>query len=175
MGWAYLALLTQSPLGGMLDWMFDEAKVDGAWEVPLSLKIPLLHSRDTTVDGAIHFSGSSVRLSPQIPAFNQVTGILHFTDAALSASGLKADFLGGPVALSGGVGVASKGLQLQGRATAAALTDYVGLAGMKRLQGTVPYKATLQSGDANALSFTLDSTLAGLALDFPAPLGKSAG
>ncbi|WP_353146708.1 YhdP family protein [Pollutimonas bauzanensis] len=174
-GEAYMALMTHSPLGGMLDGMFNEAKVDGAWEVPLSLKIPLLHSHDTTVDGAIHFAGSTVRLSPQMPAFTQVTGILHFTDTALSSSGLKADFLGGPVALSGGVGGTFKGLQLQGRATAGALTDYVGLAGMKRLQGTVPYKATLQRDDANALSLSLDSTLSGLALDLPAPLGKQAG
>lgn len=172
---AYLALMTHSPLGGMLHNAFKDSSADGTWEVPLSLTIPLLHSRDTAVKGAIRFSGNTVRLASQLPAFTQVLGTLDFTDAGMDTSGIKAGFLGGTVALSGGVGGAFKGLQLQGRATAAALADYVGLDGMKRLQGTVPYKAVLQRTTGKKLAISLDSNLTGLALDFPPPLGKSAG
>src|SRR5690606_18496648 len=53
---AYLALMTHSPLGEMLDGVFNEATADGTWQVPLTLTIPLLHSRNTTVQGAIRFS-----------------------------------------------------------------------------------------------------------------------
>src|SRR3546814_18896314 len=60
-GEAYLALMAHSPLGEMLDGIFDQASTDGVWEVPLSLSIPLLHSRDSTVQGSIRFSGSTLR------------------------------------------------------------------------------------------------------------------
>ncbi|WP_143160846.1 YhdP family protein [Pollutimonas bauzanensis] len=174
-GEAYLALMKHTPLGEMLGGVFNEASADGDWEVPLALTIPLLNSRDTKLRGAIRFSGNSLRLAPEMPAFSQISGALDFTDEAMSSSGLKADFLGGPVSFTGGVGGPQKGLQLQGRASAKALADYVGLEGMKRLQGTVPYKATVQQPDAKSFSLSLDSTLSGLALDLPPPLGKSAG
>ncbi|RTZ41040.1 TIGR02099 family protein [Candidimonas sp. SYP-B2681] len=173
-GEAYLALMKHSPLGGMLDGTFNEATADGHWEVPLALTIPLLNSRDTTVKGAIRFSDSSLRLSPEMPLLTNVAGVLDFTDTGMSTAGLKAVFLGGPVSLAGGIGAGLKGLQLEGRASAQALTEYVGLEGMKRLQGVVPYKMVLQRSKARTLSVTLDSNLIGLGLKFPAPLGKSA-
>ncbi|NYT61355.1 TIGR02099 family protein [Alcaligenaceae bacterium] len=173
-GESYLALMTHSPLGEMLDGVFNEASADDVWEVPLSLTIPLLHSHNTTVNGAIHFSGSSVRLMPEMPPFTQVKGSLDFTDTGISTKGLKASFLGGPLTLGGGAGKGLKGLQMQGQLSAQALADYVGLEGMKRLQGVVPYKAVLQRNKEQLFSISLDSNLTGLALDLPAPLGKPA-
>lgn len=173
-GEAYLSLMNHSPLGEMLDGAFNGATADGMWEVPLALNIPLLRSRDTTVEGAIRFSGSTLRLTPETPVFSQLAGTLDFTDTGLSTTGLKANFLGGPVSVNGGVGGALKGLQFDGRATARALADYVGLEGMKRLQGSFPYKARLQHPNAKAFSLSVESSLAGLALDLPPPLGKAA-
>jgi uncharacterized protein (TIGR02099 family) len=170
---AYLALMKHSPLGDMLDGAFNEATAEGDWEVPLALTIPLLKSHDTTVKGAIRFSGNSLRLSPETPLFGKVTGALDFTETGLSTAGLKAVFLGGPATLSGGIGASWKGLQLEGRASAQALSDYVGLEGMKRLQGVLPYKMILKRSKGQTLSFSLDSSLAGLGLKLPAPLSKS--
>lgn len=170
----YLALMTHSPLGGLLDGAFDSATADGAWEVPLSLRIPLLHSRDTTVQGAIRFLDNSLRLSPDLPPFTQASGILNFTDTGVSSEGMKARFLGGPVSLSGGVGGALKGLHMQGQMNASALTSFVGVQGMKRMRGAVPYKASIRRPDRQPLSFTINSDLAGLSLDLPPPLGKLA-
>jgi len=171
---AYLALMAHSPLGKMLDDVFSEARADGVWEVPLELSIPLLNSLDSTVRGSIRFAGSALRLMPEMPVFSKVTGSLDFTDTAISASDLKAEFLGGPVALSGGVGGAYKGLQFEGRATAKALGAYVGVEGMKRLEGVLPYQAVLRRGKAGAFTISAKSGLQGLALDLPKPLGKTA-
>lgn len=173
-GQAYLGLMTHAPLGKMLDGVFNEASTDGIWHVPLALTIPLLHSRDSTVKGAIHFSGNTLRLSPDIPALTQVTGTLDFTDAMIAATGLRGEFLGGALSMEGGVGGKLDGLQMQGKATARALSSYVGLDGMKRLQGSVPYQARLRRSKDGAFSLDIDSDLKGLALDFPEPLGKKA-
>ncbi|MFW7343634.1 YhdP family protein [Pollutimonas sp. H1-120] len=173
-GEAYLALMTHSPLGELLDGIFDEASADGVWEVPLSLSIPLLHSRESTVQGAIRFSGSTLRLMPEMPPFQKLTGTMDFTDSTISTSDLKAEFLGGTVSAGGGVGGGLKGLQLQGRATDKALTGFVGVEGMKRLAGSVSYKATLRRGKDRNFMLSAHSDLKGLALDLPAPLGKPA-
>jgi uncharacterized protein (TIGR02099 family) len=173
-GEAYLALMAHSPLGELLDGIFEEASADGVWEVPLSLSIPLLHSRDSTVQGAIRFSGSTLRLMPEMPPFQKLTGTMEFTDSTITTSDLKAEFLGGALAASGGVGGGLKGLQLQGRVTDKALADFVGVEGMKRLKGSLAYKATLQRSKNRDFSLSANSDLKGMALDLPPPLGKTA-
>ncbi|MGB3288490.1 MAG: YhdP family protein [Burkholderiaceae bacterium] len=173
-GEAYLALMDHSPLGGLLDGIFDEASADGVWEVPLTLSIPLLHSRDTTVQGSIRFSGSTLRLMPEMPPFRKLTGSLDFTDTTISASDLKGEFLGGAVAVSGGMGGKLKGLKLHGGAVDKDLAEYVGVEGMKRLKGKLAYRATLQSGKNRGVSLQVESDLKGMAVDLPPPLGKTA-
>ncbi|MDS1141903.1 YhdP family protein [Pusillimonas sp. SM2304] len=173
-GQAYLKLMTHAPLGKMLDGLFNAASTDGTWRVPLALTIPLLHSRDSTVQGAIHFSGNTLRLAPEAPPLTQVTGRLDFSDTMIAATGLKGAFLGGHLSMEGGVGGQLEGLRMQGAAAASALSDYVGLEGMKRLQGNVPYQARLRRGKDGAFSLDVDSDLKGLAMDFPEPFGKTA-
>nr|WP_257215260.1 YhdP family protein [Pollutimonas harenae] len=174
-GNTYLALMTHTPLGGMLDEQFNETRATGVWSVPLALTIPLMHSRDTTVKGAIHFSEGDLRLTPEMPVFSKVTGTLEFSDTGFSTSDLKSEFLGGPVAISGGVGGALKGLRLQGTAQASAIREYTGLEGLKRLTGHMVYRAGLHQGKGKDRAFVLDieSDLVGLAMDFPPPLKKT--
>lgn len=170
----YLALAEHSPLGGLLDGQLAEASAQGNWEVPLQLRIPLLNSDDTTVSGTIRFDGNSFRLMPEMPAWEKVKGELHFSDTGVNAENLNAEFLGGAVAFSGGVGGARKGLQMRGQITAQALADYVGLAGMKRLKGQFPYQMLWQRAKSGGSVFTVDSSLKGLNLDLPQPWGKAA-
>ncbi len=171
----YLALAGHSPLGKMLDDQLDEATAQGDWEVPLWLRIPLLNSRDSTVHGAIRFAGGSFKLMPEIPVLEDVGGSLLFSDTGVSADGLSANLLGGPVVFSGGVGGELKGLSIRGQASSEALTSYVGLEGMKRLKGQLPYTLTWRHAKSTGSVFTVDSTLQGLALDMPVPWGKEAG
>lgn len=171
----YLALAEHSPLGKMLDDQLDEATAQGDWEVPLWLRIPLLNSRDSTVHGAIRFSGGSFKLMPEMPALDDVEGSLLFSDTGVSADGLSANVLGGPAVFSGGVGGNLKGLSVRGQASSDALMNYAGLEGMKRLKGQLPYTLTWRHAKSTGSVFTVDSTLQGMALDFPVPRGKEAG
>lgn len=177
-GNTYLALMTHTPLGDMLDGQFNEASATGAWSVPLALTIPLMHSRDTTVKGAIHFSEGDLRLTPEMPVFSKVAGTLEFTDTGFSTPGLKSEFLGGPVTINGGVGGTLKGLRFQGTALASALREYTDLDGLKRLDGHMTYQASLHQGKGKgkdrAFMLDIQSDLAGLAMNFPPPLKKAA-
>lgn len=173
---SYLSVMRHSPLGALLDGVFDEAQGNGQWEVPLSLKVPLMNSLDTTVTGEVRFAGGSLQLMPEMPAFTRLRGAVAFTETGIAAqAGLGARFLGGNVAVTGGLGGKQPGLRLTGRLQANALRDYVGLEGMKRLRGETPYSAWLSRDAQGELAITLQSDLTGLSLDFPKPLGKPAG
>src|SRR5690606_21669759 len=100
-------------------------------------------------------------------------GTLDFTEQALTTSGLTGEFLGGAVKLTGGMGSSTKGLQMQGRLQAKALSDIVNVKGMERLSGSLSYKASLQR-DASGYTMGFDSDLIPLAIDLPAPAGKPA-
>lgn len=170
----YLALIKHSPLGGMLDGIFDDATAEGTLDVPLTLTIPLLDAEQTTVDGAIYLSGAALRMTPDVPPFDQIEGRLTFSDTVIATDGLKALFLGGPVTISGGLGGASPGLRLDGRATSSVLNDYAGVAGMQRFKGALTYKALLQRRKSGALELSVDTPLTGMEIDLPEPIGKSA-
>ncbi len=174
-GEAYLALIRRSPLAGLLDGVFDEARAGGDWAVPLSLTIPLLHSEDTQVQGRVDLRQGSLQFLPHAPAFEAIEGQLHFDEQGVRiAQPLKARLLGGGVRIGGGLGgPQDAALDIQGRIDARALADYVGVPGMRRITGTLDYRATLRM-QGRATVFALDSDTRGLALDFPAPLAKPA-
>src|SRR5690606_36704345 len=106
--------------------------------------IPLLESSDTTVKGSVRFDGKTVRLMPEIPPLSKLAGVLEFTQTGATVTDLKAQFLGGGATINGGIGGDSKGLRVQGRATADALPRYVDLPATKRMQGSLTYTAFLQ-------------------------------
>ncbi|MBC2768386.1 YhdP family protein [Pusillimonas minor] len=171
---AYLALAHHSPLGGLLDNALDLAQADGQWQVPLKLRVPLLNTDDTTVQGQIFFDGGQVVLDPDVPALQQVSGHLNFSDTGLDTDNLKATFLGGPLAVRGGIGGGRKGLALEGRLTADALTAFFDLEGMKRLSGVIDYTGTVRRLPTRRYAMAVQSALQGLSADFPAPVGKGA-
>jgi len=171
---SYLGLMRHSPLGERLDHVFAEATGSGEWELPLTLVVPLLHSLDLTVDGAVHFADASLQLMPQMPPFERLRGTVAFTHEAITAPKLNAHFLGDAVAISGGIGAQQSGLRFAGRVTSEALRDYVGVQGMQRLQGRAAYTASLERSPSNGFALDLASDLRGMALALPAPLGKSA-
>jgi uncharacterized protein (TIGR02099 family) len=174
-GEAYIALLQRSPLADMLDGLFKYADGSGQWAVPLSLIIPLHRGRDTKVDGEVRFAeDGELRLRAEIPPFQKLSGALHFTrDSIGVAQPISGQFLDGAFKLGGRLGAGGDGLQGNGEVSARALAAFVGLPGMRRLSGATAYAAHVQR-DGEGYRLSIASDLTGLALDFPAPLAKSA-
>ncbi|NYT66507.1 TIGR02099 family protein [Alcaligenaceae bacterium] len=171
---AYLGLMTNSPLGALLDGMFDQSTATGPWQVPLSLTVPLLDPYATTVQGAVQFAQGDVSLMPGVPPFTKVQGELEFTELAVSTSTVQGQFMGGAMRIQGSSADTSKGLVMQGRSNAVALNDYMGLPGMQRFQGDFDYSLSVRQLPGGLLGLNLKSDLNGLALDLPEPLAKSA-
>src|SRR5690606_32250268 len=157
---AYLALVHGSPLGKLIGGVLDEATASGEWSVPLKLSIPLMHSIDTTVKGSVIFGQeASLRMMPEMPWLEKISGALAFTETGITAENTSAAFLGGRVSIADGIGAGQSGLRLSGRLTSRALADYVGLKGMERLEGSAAYTAQLGLDKAGRFVMRADSSL----------------
>lgn len=170
---AYLALAANSPLGKLLDGTLDHAEGSGNWQVSMNLHVPLMHTRDTQVDGHILFQGNTLRLSPQLPALGDLQGDLAFSDRGMQTKSLRGTFLGGPVQVSGKLGHGDS-LAFSGTLSASALDELGKLAAWKRFSGKTAYQGRLSYAKGGEVDASVQSDLAGLAIDLPAPLGKAA-
>src|SRR3546814_18881465 len=95
--------MRHSPLCGLLEHVFDAAQGDGDWSIPLQLTIPLRRVRDTSVRGPINFHDGRITPLAGMPPLTTVTGSLNFLEDGVTASHIMARFIGGSVAINGGV------------------------------------------------------------------------
>lgn len=170
---AYLALAANSPLGGLLDGALDEAQGTGAWQVGLKLEVPLLDAEDTKVDGRIAFAGNSFRFVPQMPELRQLHGDLHFSERGVSTDELRTEFLGGAATIAGKLEHDGDALRLAGMLPASGLAQLSNSPVMARFTGQTSYRGQLGYGSGGVLDISVESDLAGLGIDLPAPVGKA--
>lgn len=184
-----LRVLQQSPLDGMLSGALSSASASGMLQGPLRLDIPLLHPDDTRVRGQILMSGNTLQMRPDVPALERLSGAVAYTESGLRLQDVRAMLLGGMARIEGGLtppqpsqpGQPGQPPQMlfraQGQIAAQALRDalpWPSLAPLaQRLQGQTDYSASLGWRQGRP-ELEVQSTLQGLALDFPAPLTKAA-
>ncbi|MPS80158.1 MAG: TIGR02099 family protein [Achromobacter sp.] len=171
---AYLAMAANSPLGGLLDGALDEARGTGDWRVPLKLKVPLLNTDDTQVQGHILFADNSFTFMPEMPLLKDLHGDLEFSEKGVQTKELRAQFLGGPVKLFGTLAQSSDVLQFEGSLTGAGLAQLSNTPSMSRFSGKTAYKGRLGYQKGGSVEISMESNLAGMAIDMPAPVGKAA-
>lgn len=171
---SYLGLMPQTPLGDLLGNTFEQAQGRGNWSVPLTLRVPLLHSEDTQVQGAIQFAGAELRLMPEVPWLRALRGELQFSERGVTTQNLHARLLGGPLSIRGRMEPGREGLRLQGSLLASHLGAYVDSQALHRLQGELSYESVLKLDEQADFAMDISSSLLGLQADFPAPMRKTA-
>ena len=171
---AYLALVTNSPLGELLDDVLNEASGTGNWSLPLKLQVPLLNVDDTRVQGKVVFDGNRFRLMPEIPVMEQLRGELMFSELGVRTSDLTMQFLGGPARVNGRLEKGSPPLNVEGTLAGEALTQIANVRAMTRFSGRTAYRGQLSYAPGGTLEIHGQSNLKGLAIDMPAPVGKRA-
>nr|WP_242702689.1 YhdP family protein [Achromobacter sp. SD115] len=171
---AYLALAANSPLGGLLDGALDEARGTGDWRVGLKLKVPLLNTDDTQVQGNILFAGNTFTFMPEMPLLSQMHGDLAFSEKGVEAKELRAQFLGGPARIYGRLAQSTDALRFEGTLAGLALTQLSNTPSMSRFSGKAAYKGKVGYQRGGAVDISVESDLVGMAIDMPAPVGKPA-
>jgi uncharacterized protein (TIGR02099 family) len=170
---AYLAMSKNSPLGVLLDGALSDATGTGDWHVGIKLRVPLMHTDDTRVDGRIAFHGNTFQLLPLIPAMSSLQGELLFSERGMQANNIRGTFLGGPAQLSGKLGN-GEALTFSGTLAASALPELGKMNAWQRFTGKTAYQGRLSYVRGGDVDVTVTSELSGLAIDLPAPLGKAA-
>ncbi|CAM3824198.1 YhdP family protein [Bordetella sputigena] len=171
---AFLSMANNSPLGGLLENRLAQARGKGDWQVALALRVPLLHTDDTTVQGSLSFNDNEFTLYPQLPSLTQLRGMLEFTEEDLRARDLQGQFLGGPLKVNGSLLDTRNGLRFDGQVTGAALAQLVRAPAMSRFSGRAAVRGKLLYFRGGRVDVTMESDLVGMAIDMPAPVGKTA-
>ena len=166
-----------SPVSGWIGHFTEPLRATGNARLGLKLQLPLTHLRDSKVQGALQLMNNDVQLLPDLPPLQAAIGKLDFTEQGMTLNGVGASFLGGPLALTGSA--------LRGSGTLIRLSGSVSADGIRkqypspamlpvtgRVSGSARYAGSVSVKDGQPV-ITLDSTLAGLGLEFPAPLNKA--
>ncbi|WP_186957131.1 YhdP family protein [Undibacterium umbellatum] len=173
-----LAYVSASPVSGWLGHFLREAKTSAPASLQLKLQLPLMHIIESKVLGVLQFANNDVVLQPGIPQVTGLNGKLEFNEAGVNLGSLKGVVLGGPVQITGGSQKDnSVKVRLDGAVTAegirkimpASMADSLS----DRISGSSKYSASIHVKKRQP-EIVIDSSLAGMALNFPAPLKKSA-
>lgn len=173
----FLNYVEATPVTGWIGHFTEPVRGSGNARLALKLSLPLQRLKEAKVQGALQLINNDVSLFPELPPLQAAVGKIEFHERGFNLSGVGASFLGGPLAVTGGTtprdGIV---VRMNGTLTAdgvrkhypAAMAPVTGrLNGSTRFGGIV----TVRDGLAQV---TVDSNLAGLGLDFPAPLNKAA-
>ncbi|MCX7693306.1 MAG: YhdP family protein [Tepidimonas taiwanensis] len=174
-----LRFVAASPLREMTAGALDAARLSGAVDVALQLRLPLDDAARTQVQGQVRFSGNDVSLGPDVPTLEGVRGTLDFHEQGFRLGAMSARVLGGELRFGGGMtqrdGVPTLRFQGQGSVSAAGLAasrDWAWARWLGRhARGAAAYTLSVGAGP-DGVEWRFDSDLRGLALALPAPLAK---
>ena len=182
-----LDFVRHSPVGaGALD-ALQGMTIGGTGKFGIQLAIPLDKAEDFTLDGKVDLADADVTADKWNLKLKKLTGPLLIQGKGFRASGLTATFRGAPAVLSMAVGsdVADPGdiveAAMDTRVSAQTLVQgYPGLdALVAHASGVAPFHIGVnvvngRGGTPATPVLNLQSSLEGIALDFPAPLDKPA-
>ncbi|NDP41320.1 MAG: TIGR02099 family protein, partial [Aromatoleum sp.] len=161
-----------SPLGDWTGHFLEGAQVTGTGHLALKLDLLLDKPQETKVDGELTMSNARLDL-PGVPPVSQVNGRLAFSERDLRARDLAVEIFGGQAKLTIERTDGRLGVTGAGTANLASLRREYPIPYSDRASGTIDWTIAM-SARPDALSWVLESPLKGVAVDLPAPLGKSA-
>ena len=181
-----LNLLATSPLAVMTGNALGQATGTGNADVQLRLTLPISEIHKSKVQGSVTLAGNEVRITPDTPPLSRVRGVVQFSDTGFTLSNVQAQALGGAVKLDGGMRALGPNapatesaiqVRAQGTATAEGLQQMPQL-GMisqlaRRATGSTSYTMNL-AFRRGVPELQVTTSLKGLALALPAPMGKTA-
>ncbi|HEX8956447.1 MAG TPA: YhdP family protein, partial [Burkholderiaceae bacterium] len=174
----YLAYIQDSPVQQMIGGFTDETRATGNARLGLKLTMPLSHMIDSKVSGKLQFQGDDIALLAGLPPLNNSTGALEFSERGFNINNVRSNFLGGPATISGGGPGDTAAIRADGMLTAEGVRKYGAENGFgklaQHLTGSTHYTVAVNVRKKHT-DLVVDTNLAGLGLDLPAPLHKDAG
>jgi uncharacterized protein (TIGR02099 family) len=174
----FLRYVAASPVLEWIGHFTEDTKGSGAARLGLKLHLPLANLHETKVQGALQLQSNDVILFPELPPIQAALGKVEFSEHGVNLNGIGASFLGGPLQLSGGTQRdGAIVIRMAGTATADGMRATSSLPALQRLAGKLSggtrFGGSVTVKDRQS-QIVLDSNLAGLGVELPAPLNKPA-
>ena len=171
----FLDFIRQSPVNQHTERFTEPFTGKGQGVLALKLNLPVRRLEASTVGGAFTIHNGLLSPGADLPELSQINGAFTFTEKSLQGQNLQLRLMGMPAQLDlenqPGAGVVAR---MAGTASSEILQTHLPKAVGPLLKGSTQWQANVGlSGGGQASELTLTSNLAGLAVDLPAPLGKS--
>jgi len=171
---AFLRFVETSPVTGYIDGFTSGMRASGNARLTLKLELPIRRLEQTKVAGSLSLIGNSIVLDPDVPPFTQVKGSIDFTEKGVSGRDLSSQFLGGPTTLSvATLGDGTVSISANGAASVVAVRKLVEIPLLDHASGSAPWKGHMGI-KKGTFDLVAESTLKGVVLNLPPPLGKTA-
>jgi len=175
----FLRYVSASPVAGLIGHFTEESKASGKARLALKLQLPLNHADRAKVQGSLQFLGNDIVLFDDLPTLSATGGKLEFSETGINIPSIKAGFLGAPTIINGStlrdgtiVIKAAGGLTTEGLLKAYPDPAMQRLG--QRISGGTRYVAQIRVKKGGQTDVTVESSLQGIGLNFPAPLQKAA-
>lgn len=170
----FVDVLRETPLNEHVGNAFSELGATGEWNVPLSIRADLDHIDKLEAKGRVEFSGGNLSWGESFPELENIQGNLIFSNGQIDTDKLQARFLGEPMLIQGTLGSArTKGVSIEGVLPVAALAKVTQAPALTIFDGKARYRAQVTQNDRDGVDVTVSSSLAGLSIGLPAPIGKT--
>ncbi|WDZ97360.1 YhdP family protein [Herbaspirillum sp. WKF16] len=175
---AFLQYVNQSPVARWTGNVMEQASASGEGRLDLKFQMPLHHAIETRAQGAFQFANNDVDLLPTLPVLYRANGKVEFNERGFTLNGVRGNFLGDAVAITGGTQAdGSSQARLNGAVNIEALRKLYTEPSLQRLlarlSGGARYTASVLVRQHQP-EVIIESTLAGLGSELPAPLRKPA-
>ena len=161
----------------VIDWighLTDETTATGNADLLLEMQLPLEKMEKSVVKGTLKFGGNDIVLFRELPTIAKTQGQLYFSEKGFALEKISANFLHEPASISGGTQPNGRFLvRAEGTLSSRGLQQVYSGGVMKqlvgKLSGSTPFVVNITDNELK-----VDSSLKGLKIDLPAPLGKQA-
>ncbi len=174
----FLDFLRHSPVSKQLGGALDPLHANGPTRTKLELNLPVMHPNKFQLKGELILSGVTARYGRLPFALTGMKGRDTYDGKGPLGGRFTARLKGAPVVLKLGRSAKRKAVlaTLTGKLPAKAVASTMKLTPGKYLSGSLPLQLALKvpfSRKGPPISLDIDSSLKGLAIKLPAPLGKS--
>jgi uncharacterized protein YhdP len=169
-----LKFVNTSPLAEDIGSVTRSMIARGPASLEVELGLPLKDLKGAAAKGRLDVAGATLDYQPAQVQLAGLQGRFDFTSKSLAFNGVRGTFAGTPIEVSGKTGEpGTMRMQARGTMSAKGLRPFIGDQLARHLHGSAAYAVDVDIGrDGTRLS--IESDLAGLASDWPAPLTKTA-
>ncbi|MGZ8196725.1 MAG: YhdP family protein, partial [Burkholderiales bacterium] len=169
----FLQFAAASPVADMIEHFADGVQAEGRGRLALKLTLPIGQPAASKVSAVYQFTGNQFVFERDVPAIEQASGRIEFTESSVRIPTVTAVLLGGPVTISASNQRDGVRVTMQGRINADNVRKAGGPVWMQDLRGSTDWRGVLTLRK-RIPDLVIESNLQGVSSTLPAPFAKTA-